>query len=140
MFAIAVVLVLLIALFMSTVRWAISSARGGSREDTAPSLVKVRLWAAGASFFVVLVLIAAAVAGLLRADVSGIERLLAGLNWMPIRVAVVSCAAAGVATLGMCARAVARREWAVRTRVSMVAYAAALVIAVGILLFLAFAG
>lgn len=137
MFVVVIILVLLAALFVSTVRWAVSLARGG---DMPPSLVSVRLWTAGASFLVVLVLIAAAIVGLLRSNVAGIERLLLGLNQGPIRVAVVACAVVGLVPLVVAGRAIVRREWAVRTQVQTVASICALGTVVGLLLCLAFAG
>jgi len=139
MFTILIVLVILLSLFVLTIRWAVSLARGDAEGETPSTLVTTRVWAAGTSFLIVLVLIAASVAGLVRSEVSGVERLLTGLNWGPIRVAIAACAAVGVAPLSLALRAVARRHWSTRTRVQTVLYVVALGIALGLLLHLAFA-
>lgn len=137
MFTIVLAIVLLFALFALTIQWAFSHLKALSREEAPSELLNARLWAAGTSLLVLLVFIAAAIGGLLRSNVQGVERLLAGLSWGPVQVALAVCAAMVIVPLGFSVRALVRRDWTVGARLQMAVYATTLAVVVGLLLSLA---
>ncbi len=138
MFAVVVVIVLLLALFALTVYWAFSQLRVISGRGAPARLSMTRVLAAGVSFFVVLVVIAASVSGLVHSDVQGVDRLIIGLSWGPVQAALFLCVALSVVPLAMTMAAIIRHDWTTGARVQTAVYVAMLLAVIGLLIALSF--
>ncbi len=138
MFTVILALVLLFALFALTVHWSFSQLRHASDPDAPAQLLAARLWAASTSFLVLLVFVTGAISGLVRSDVRGIERLVTGLSWGPVQVALIGCAVLGAVPLVLTVRAVAGGEWLMAARAQMVSFVVVLGMVIGLLMSLSF--
>ncbi len=139
MFTVVLAVVLLLALFALTVHWTFSHLRHVSEPEASAQLITARLWAASTAFFLVLVFLTGTISGLVRSDVRGVERLITGLSWGPVQVALIACAVLGAVPLVLTARAVLRGEWPMAARLQMVCFVAVLGAVIGLLMSLAYA-
>ncbi|MFW6057025.1 MAG: hypothetical protein ACOC9B_06945 [Chloroflexota bacterium] len=137
MLTVILAVVLLLALFALTVHWTFSQLRHASDPKSSAQLLTARLWAASTSFLVLLVFLTGTISGLVRSDVRGVERLITGLSWGPVQVALVVCAMLAAVPLGLTARAVAGGEWTAAARAQMVSFVVVLGVVIGLLLSLA---
>ncbi|MFW6102898.1 MAG: hypothetical protein ACOC7M_01240 [Chloroflexota bacterium] len=139
MFTVVLAVLLLLALFALTVHWTFSHLRHVSEPEASAELLTARLWAASTSFLLLLVFLTGAISGLVRSDIRGVERLITGLSWGPVQVALIMCAVLGVVPLVLTARAVAGGEWPMAARVQMACFVVLLGTVIGLLSSLAYA-
>lgn len=134
MSTVVLALVLLFTLFALTVHWTFSQLRRTSEPEAPAQLLTARLWAASTSFLVLLVFVTGAISGLVRSDVRGVERLVTGLSWGPVQVALLACVVLGAIPVMLTARALVRGEWSVAARAQMVSFVVVLGVVIGLLL------